>query len=73
MRQQLLVFTIALVWELISVLQVRAFATQSLVAIPISAILVGFWISGVNLCRNRRYWPALIAGACLGTWLGILL
>lgn len=65
-------FVLAMVWDYINVLGTRAFAAQSYAALPIAAILMLFWVAGVSLSRDRRLWPALIIGAVVGVWLGII-
>ena len=70
-RAHLAAFALALVWDCLGVWGTRSFAEQSLTALPLSAVLMLFWVTGVSICRDRRLWPALILGAVTGTWLGI--
>lgn len=69
--QQVIVFAIVVAWEWTGVYASRSYAGQSLAALPLSAVLCGFWLIGITICKNRRVWPVTIAGAILGTWLGI--
>ena len=64
-------FAIAFVWDWVGVWGTRSYAAQSWAALPLSALLMAFWIAGVQVARSRRYWGALVAGAVLGTWVGI--
>ena len=65
-------FSIAFAWDLVGVWATRAFASQSVAALPLAAILMVFWIAGVHIAREKRYWLPLVGGAVGGAWGGIV-
>jgi len=71
MYTQLGVFVLAMVWELVGVWGTRAFAAQSVASLPIAFLLMALWIAGVNVSRDRKFWPALLIGAVGGAAIGI--
>ena len=71
-KTHLAVFAVVLVWDWLGTGATRAYADQSLAALPLSAVLTTFWLLGVNLCTKKQVWPTAIIGGVIGTWLGIL-
>ena len=70
-KTHLFVFLLVVAWDTTGVAASRFYAGQSLMALPFSAILTGFWLLGVKLSADKRTWPTAIAAAVVGTWLGI--
>jgi len=72
MVPHLSMFAIVGAWDFVNVVAVRSFADQSLLALPLSLAMAGFWFAGTNLCRDWKLLPATLAGAAIGTYLGIM-
>ena len=71
LKTHLFVFLVVVAWDFTGVAASRFYAGQSLMALPFSAILTGFWLLGITLCKDKRTWGTALAAAVLGTWLGI--
>jgi len=72
-KTQVYTFLIVFLWDICGVAAARYYADQSLMALPASAVLTGFWLAGVKLAQDKRVWPVAILAAVLGTLVGILI
>ena len=71
LKEHLIMFGVVVAWEFVGVSASRYYAGQSIMALPFSAILTGFWLVGIKLGQNKRVWPTAIIASVIGTWLGI--
>jgi len=64
-------FAIVGAWNFVYVAAVRTSVDQSLLAVPTTLAIVGFWFAGTRLCRDWWLLPAALVGGAIGTFLGI--